>query len=129
MYAPNCSTYKGSLGARNPYVPAKLNGKYGLWCNKDDYICGSSRRLTKNSGHLQYAEKNEFIWMADKVEKKLPVFYSGDTSVLASVDDDDVEDIIEAHFSADEYHVGLSGNITFDASESFSFGHEIVEYL
>ena len=131
VYAPNCATHKGSLGGRNPYVPAGLTGKVGLWCNKEDYVCGGSRRLTKNAGHTQYVEKNELIWMANKVERKLAPLYGGDTSVLASVSDatDDVEDVIEAYFSAEEYNVSMEGYITFDASESYSFGHEIVEYL
>jgi len=163
VYAPTCRTYKGSLGARDPYVAIGLSGKVGLWCNKDDYICGSSRRLLNNSGHTKYAEKNEFIWMADIVERKLVSRRDDNGVVVASVvggnevnnailasavgddevnnampasaaeDEEDeadvVEDVIEAHFSADEYNSALHGDVTFDASGSFSFGHEIIEYL
>ena len=41
-YAPNCRTYEGVLGGRKPYELTALSGKYSLWCNRDDYICGSS---------------------------------------------------------------------------------------
>ena len=73
--------------------------------------------------------------MAEKVEKRLPSRYDSVTA-LAGTDDEDgdeeeeeeVEDVIEAHFSANEYTIGIYGDIVVDASQSFSFGHEIVEY-
>ena len=130
VYAPDCRTHTGSLGAKSPYVTSGLENKYGLWCNKNDYVCGSSRSLLKNSGHLQYAAKKEFIWMAEKVEKRLPRYDNGSTTALASIelDEDEIEDLIEAHLSADEYRLGMEGTATIDASQSFSLGHEIVEY-
>ena len=128
---PNCRTNTGSLGAKNPYVASGLEGKYGLWCDKNDYVCGGSRSLLNNSNHTKYAEKKEFVWMAEKVEKRLPSRYESVTA-LAGADDEDgneeVEDVIEAHFSANEYIIGIHGDIVVDASQSFSFGHEIVEY-
>ena len=130
IYAPVCTTNAGSLGAKSPYVPSGLNGKYGLWCNKNDYICGSSRSLLKNSGHLKYASKKAFIWMADLVERRLSRKSTNQMLVLAAEADDEeeVEDTIEAHLSAEEYIVWMSGYVTLDASTSFSMNHEIVEY-
>ena len=189
IFAPDCHTYSGSLGMRNPYVPSSLSGKYGLWCNRRDYICGSTRLLFNNGGHTKYAEYNELTWMAEKVEKKLTrkrslsisanqesvVGSDGDVGAntnedgadgvsvnedinadkdanmdedinadedVSSVDEginadedvsvdediDEIADLIEAHLSSDEYSVSLQGTVTLDASNSFSLGHEIVDY-
>ena len=133
VFAPECKTYSGSLGMRNPYVANDLNGKYGLWCNRRDYICGSTRVLFNNGGHTKYAEYNEFVWMAEKVEKKLtPKTRSIVATNSADGEEDDdldeIEDIIEAHLSSDEYLVSISGTAILDASNSFSLGHEIVDY-
>ena len=68
--------------------------------------------------------------MADKVEKRLLDRYNS-TTALASVTkggEDDIEDVIEAHFTADEYRIGMGGDVVVDASQSFSFGRNIVEY-
>lgn len=56
-YAPDCRTYTGVFGGRQPYEISSLAGKYSLWCNRDDYICGSSRNPFRNSGHTAYASK------------------------------------------------------------------------
>ena len=56
-FAPNCRTYEGVFGGRKPYELPALSGKYSLWCNIEDYICGSSKNPLKNSGHLAYANK------------------------------------------------------------------------
>jgi hypothetical protein len=59
-YAP-CSTYKGVLNARVPYVDTMWRGKVGLWCNDKDAMCGSSRNILNNSGHRQYADPGGLI--------------------------------------------------------------------
>lgn len=135
VFAPECKTYSGSLGMQNPYVSNGLNGKYGLWCNRRDYICGSTRLLFNNNGHLKYAEYNEFVWMAEKVEKKLAPktrlsTLTNDSGGEDEGDDDldEIDDLIEAHLSSDEYLVSMSGTVILDAANSFSLGHEIVEY-
>jgi len=86
--------------------------------------------LLNTTGHAQYATKKEFIWMADIVERKLPFRADNATAVMrsADIDDDESEDIIQAHFPVDEYYVDKMGDVEFDASSSFSTGHEIVEY-
>ncbi len=55
-FAPNCRTYEGVFGGRKPYELKALEGKYSLWCNREDYICGSSKNPLKNDGHVQYAD-------------------------------------------------------------------------
>ena len=128
VYAPSCRTHSGSLGAKDPYVRDSLLGKYGLWCNKNDYICGSSRRLSDNSGHTMYAQKNEFTWMANMVEKRLPKRSGSTLKSLSSAQEEVIDDITEAHFTSESYDIGLEGTALVDASPSFSLGHEIVEY-
>jgi len=54
IYAPNCNTKNGILGARDPYEVSGYTGKFGLWCSDDDLICGGSRNLFVNSGHTKY---------------------------------------------------------------------------
>ena len=52
---PDCRTDSGSLRARKPYLPVEFMTKTGLWCNNDDFVCGSSK-WGKTSGHMQYME-------------------------------------------------------------------------
>lgn len=54
-YVPNCRTSSGVFGQRRPYEEPKLAGKYSLWCNRNDYICGSSKNPLRNNGHVEYA--------------------------------------------------------------------------
>ena len=64
-YAPNCRTYEGIFGARIEYEASHLVGKYSLWCNRDDYICGSSKNPFINSGHVLYASNGEIAYGMD----------------------------------------------------------------
>ena len=52
---PNCKTDDGTLDARKPYIPNYFLNKVGLWCNNQDWICGSSKNPLNNSGHDRYA--------------------------------------------------------------------------
>ena len=130
VHVPECKTYSGSLGVRNPYEASGLEGKYGLWCNRQDYICGSSRLLFDMAGHSHYADFGELTWMSEKVDQKLKKRQR--LLALASVggdDSDEIPDSIQAHLSSDEYKVLMSGTVELDASESFSSGRDIVEYF
>jgi hypothetical protein len=69
-YVPNCRTNAGVFGARKPYESPNLAGKYSLWCNRDDYICGSSKNPLNNSGHTEYASSGEIVWGIAKLAKK-----------------------------------------------------------
>lgn len=51
---PNCDTDNGSLGARDPYIPDNMKNKVGLWCNGNDFVCGSSKNPFVTSGHGDY---------------------------------------------------------------------------
>ncbi len=91
---PNCDTDDGTLGARKPYIPASMYDRVGLWCNNNDWICGSSKFAGNSSGHEKYAEdggaiddaarliasrilKHEYLESHDTVE--LPVVKHGVT--------------------------------------------------
>jgi hypothetical protein len=52
---PDCGTDNGSLGAREPYLPAGADHTTGLWCADDDFVCGSSKNMLVTSGHYVYA--------------------------------------------------------------------------
>ena len=121
VYVPNCRTYSGSLGMRRPYVGSGLSGKVGTWCNRLDYICGSSRVLLANSGHVTYASAGEIAWMGDIVYRKL----GGNSAQIRAVSEDPGE--IYAQFSRDEYY--LQDGLRLDASGSFSLMGEITNYL
>lgn len=54
---PDCDTDNGSLGARKPYLPSGWETSSGLWCNDDDFVCGSDKRLWVSDGHMTYSEK------------------------------------------------------------------------
>lgn len=70
IYAPNCRTYEGVFGGRRPYEAAALAGKYGLFCNRYDLICGSSKNPFKNSGHTEYASSGVISWGMNLLAKR-----------------------------------------------------------
>lgn len=55
---PDCRTSSGALDARTPYITEDMQDKVGLWCNDNDWICGSSKWALGNSGHVQYTDDN-----------------------------------------------------------------------
>ena len=118
VYAPYCRTYSGVFGRRSPYQYGELRGKYGLWCAKNDYICGSSKNPTRNSGHFTYANVG-VAWMADLVMAKLPRRRGGNAGV---------EPRVYAVLPFDEYVVESGETVVLDAALSFSNSGEIVRY-
>ena len=141
VFVPECKTKTGIFGARNPYQESKLIGKYGLWCNRHDIICGSSRNLLDNGGHLEYAEYGEFAWMGRIIRKRLPTKKSavnllrsrpGLTGRLASMPiaklDENATQRVFAVLPTDEYDVPAMQKLTLDASNSFSLDGDIQEY-
>lgn len=73
-----CGTDNGALGARkNPYVPATMAAKTGLWCNAADYICGTSKIIGDQAGHGKYKDvggaiDKAAIEIATRLKKTLP---------------------------------------------------------
>ena len=144
VYAPNCRTYEGIFGAKKPYVAEGYGGKIGLWCNRDDLICGSSRNLFVNEGHLIYDEKGHFDMVVLKAlrgyPKKLQSSIVGPpvktlpeqkgAILRASVTKIIQEELLPpiALLAFDEYYTEPGKEIIFDASESYSFDNEISKY-
>lgn len=54
---PICHTDNGSLGARKPYLPLAWTDRTGTWCDRDDFVCGSSKTPWTLSGHMTYADE------------------------------------------------------------------------
>lgn len=68
-YIGDCHADNGSLGARKPtYLTSQFQDKAGLWCNKMDYICGTSKLPYDQSGHGKYAQAGGAI---DKAAKEI----------------------------------------------------------
>lgn len=66
-----CGTDNGSLGARkNPYLPASMTSKTGLWCNAADFICGTSKIIFDQAGHGKYKDAGGAI---DRAAKEIAV--------------------------------------------------------
>lgn len=120
---PECRTNKGALGMRNPYQYGELAGKYGLWCAREDYICGSSRNPLKNDGHLGYAQ-SDIARMRDYVLMRLPKRTFSRSSVRLAAE---TRSAPHAVLPLAEYYAA-DGAVTFDASASYSLDDEIVQY-
>ena len=124
VYAPVCWTHKGSLGARNPYQYGDLAGKYGLWCARNDYICGSSASLLNNSGHTQYVDLGSYAQLSYLVQQKMMM----SRVELLRVGSDATEAEIYALLGQEEYWGGPNDEIYLSAAMSFSLAGEIVRY-
>ena len=70
LYAPNCRTRSGVFGARDPYEPSWLQGKFAAVCNDNDFICGSSRWPFNNSGHTEYFSSGRIAWALDTLNER-----------------------------------------------------------
>lgn len=122
VYVPVCRTHIGRLKARRPYQYGELSGKYGLWCGRDDYICGSTNVPWAVSGHTKYVER--IPQLTSILKKRLTARTS---SRMASRSLDSGNDV-EALLSLDEYYVHPGEDIVIDASDSYSYDTEIVNY-
>ena len=93
-FAPNCRTSSGVFGARKPYEASHLAGKYSLWCNRRDYICGSSRNPFNNEGHVEYSGRGYIIAGIPMLMRKSGYSSSHPPLRSASVDNwlDEIED-------------------------------------
>ena len=125
VFVPVCRTSKGRLGARNPYQYGDLAGKYGLWCGRNDYVCGSTASLLNNSGHTQYGNAGSYMQMSYLVQQKLT---SSTSPVLRSVRAVAAEAELYAFLNQDEFLARPEDEITISAEASFSINSRIVSY-
>ncbi len=136
---PDCDTDNGILGARKPYQYPGLEGRYGLWCNNDDFICGSSKNPLITGGHSLY-EENGSIRTAStyalrylKALRRKGSISSGakgqniSLSSQKSVSEDRLDTVV-ARLSQMQYLIDSGSAITFDATQSFNVDDEALEY-
>ncbi|MBR3322944.1 cutinase family protein [Candidatus Saccharibacteria bacterium] len=115
-FAPNCRTSAGVFGARKPYEASHLTGKYSLWCNRRDYICGSSRNPFNNEGHVEYSGRGYIIAGIPMLMRKSG--YSSSRPLLRSASVDNWLDEIEddgggAKLSMPNVSVWRDGNVAY----------------
>lgn len=71
-FVPNCFTSKGYLRAQNPYHTTAWQGKVGLWCNDNDFICGAGIDWSEPfRTHVKYVSDGHFRSAAVIIGKKL----------------------------------------------------------
>jgi hypothetical protein len=75
VYVPDCNVYTGVLGGYNPYVPIGYKGKIGVWCNKKDFMCGSSLDIfDMMTGHTSYrGNDNGYRKFAEIIAEKMKI--------------------------------------------------------
>lgn len=113
---PNCRTDTGSLGARNPYEYGELAGKYGLWCNDEDVVCGSTHLPWEISGHLTYSAR--MSQLVAILRNRLPYHTRSAPS----------DSRVFALLSLDTYYARPGDAVTLDASQSFDLDIDICDY-
>ncbi|MBQ3325584.1 cutinase family protein [Candidatus Saccharibacteria bacterium] len=72
VYAPNCRTSAGFLGAKKPYAASDWADKISIWCNNKDFVCGAGITLEEPfSTHVKYATDGHIQSAANIIGKKL----------------------------------------------------------
>mgnify|MGYP002623038493 CR=1 FL=1 len=123
VFVPACRTHTGRLGARNPYQYGDLAGKYGLWCGKNDYVCGSTASPLNNSGHTQYVDRGSYAQMSYLVQQKMTTSRIELQSKRTASDAE-----IYAMLAQDEYYAYPGDIIRISAENSFSFGTDVARF-
>lgn len=71
-FAPDCRTEKGILGARSPYEVSPAIGKFKIWCNENDLICGARANfINPMAGHSNYVKNRRYEQAAKVILKAL----------------------------------------------------------
>ena len=72
VYVPDCEVNEGIFGGLNPYEDQNYKGKRGVWCNQNDFICGSKLNLTNLwHGHTAYTSENGYQKFASIISEKI----------------------------------------------------------
>lgn len=72
IYVPDCNVEEGILDGQKPYQPASFYNKLGVWCNKNDIICGSSLNiLNPMKAHVSYNLKDGYEKFAELILEKI----------------------------------------------------------
>jgi Mg-chelatase subunit ChlD len=80
-----CDVDGGSLFARDPYLETNWTDATGLWCNADDFVCGSSKNPFNVKGHGEYRNDGNGITQgaieaAKRIKRMLPVEQAPDVN-------------------------------------------------
>ena len=69
---PDCTTYQGILGGKQPYVNGDFTQRTGAWCYQDDFMCGSRLNFSDLLGaHLSYKDTAAYTEAASKIYSRL----------------------------------------------------------
>ena len=110
VYVPDCAVEEGVLGGMKPYENNGFFGKRGAWCNRNDFICGSSLNLLNIwGGHTAYINANGYEKFANLIYEKIRKDISGEISETdARYSDEKKRDIILVYDYLEQ--VGTWGN-------------------
>lgn len=100
---PDCTTDNGSLGARKPYLPKEWVDRTGLWCNDDDFVCGSAKFPPRLSGH---AYDDEGGAIADAAQEAVTRLSSRLTKDAGPEPEPDPEPVGGGEFNMDDFDTG-----------------------
>lgn len=104
VYAPDCHTGQGVLGGINPYQPIGYAGKLGIWCNRHDFMCGSSLDLLHLlDAHLAYVADNHYQSAADLIISRLVTALLNPNSSTANSAPPDIAIVIDSTRSMHPY--------------------------
>lgn len=129
VYVPECRTHKGSLGARNPYQYGELAGKYGLWCGRDDYICGSTNIPWVMSGHTKYVSRMTQLTgiLKKRLARSATTGKANVNTAVLTTSTEESRDVV-ALLPLDKYYAQVGENISFNGANSFSYNTAIMKY-
>lgn len=72
IFAPNCRTHSGILGASKPYMPESFKDKVGLWCNAKDIMCSNYIDVYDFIGdHIAYTTNGIYAQAAQFILQKI----------------------------------------------------------
>lgn len=96
VYVPDCEVEEGIFGGMKPYENNGFFGKRGAWCNRNDFICGSSLNLLNIwGGHTTYTNANGYEKFASLIYEKIRKDISGEISETdARYSDEKKRDVI-----------------------------------
>lgn len=134
----SCTLIQGRLGARKPYLPKDMEAKTGLWCYKNDYVCGTSNNPWA-SGHGTYAVPGSAIDKAaqeavtrlqDVIDNEPVSPHAPPKPAQLPIPEPDIGDLIDT-----TYHLGMGQNgqdILFVIDMSYYMGpflYDVNTYL
>ena len=110
----DCHLSEGRLGARKDYLPNDMMTKTGLWCYKEDFICGTSPNPA-SKGHETYANKGMAVDAAakeaaarllDVIKSEPPVTQTPGSVTPPQPTPEEAEQLIDTKFT---FGMGMNG--------------------